>query len=292
MLRLLFVIPVLAGLTFVLIPAQAVALIFNLASRRTIPVFYHRKVCALLGIRVHVKGAPMHDHPLLVVANHSSWLDIPIITSILSVVFVAKSEVASWPLVGLLAKLQRSVFVERNRRHKTGETNARIARSLAEGDAVVLFGEGTSSDGNRVLPFRSALVGAAREALASLEGRRPLFIQPLSIAYVGLHGLPLGRQHRPVAAWFGEMALFPHLMNVIRRGALDVVVTWGEPIAYAADIDRKAIAQSLQQTVRRLTAQALREGPLPVARPALTGDVRGKAAEEGQDGEARALTTT
>jgi 1-acyl-sn-glycerol-3-phosphate acyltransferase len=195
---------------------------------------------------------------MLVVANHTSWLDIPVITSVAPVVFVAKSEVASWPLVGLLAKLQRSIFVERRRRHKTGETNARIAQYLADGDTVVLFGEGTSSDGNRVLPFRSALVGAARDALETLDHGQRVFIQPLSVAYTRLQGLPMGRQHRPAASWYGEEPLFPHLMSVIKHGAFDVVVTWGEPVIYEPEADRKEIARSLQATVRRLTIAALR----------------------------------
>src|ERR1044071_4485314 len=81
------------------------------------------------------------------------------------VVFVAKSEIARWPFFGLLAKLQRTVFVERDKRHKTGEVNAQIGQRLAEGDPVLLFGEGTAGDGNRVMPFRTALIGAARDAI-------------------------------------------------------------------------------------------------------------------------------
>lgn len=272
MLRATFIIAALAVITAALIPVQAVALALNLPLQRTIPPFYHRMVCALLGVRVRVLGRPMQGHPLLIVANHTSWLDIPVVTSILCVCFVAKSEVASWPLVGLLAKLQRSVFVERNRRQKTGETNAEIARRLAGGDAVVLFGEGTSSDGNRVLPFRSALVGAVRDVVVSIERGRQVFIQPLSIAYTSFQGLPMGRQHRPVAAWYGEVHLFPHLMRIIRAGAIDVVVTWGDPIAYAAGADRKLIAKSLQATVRRLTAAALR-GRLAEPSPAGEGAI-------------------
>jgi 1-acyl-sn-glycerol-3-phosphate acyltransferase len=149
--------------------------------------------------------------------------------------------------------------VERERRHKTSETIAEIARRLRQGDPVVLFGEGTSSDGNRVLPFRSALVGAARDVLEAIEHGRKVFIQPLSIAYSGIQGLPMGRQHRPVAAWYGEMPMLPHLLGVIRARALDVVVTWGDPIAYDVSADRKTIARSLRTTVRHLTAAALRD---------------------------------
>jgi lyso-ornithine lipid O-acyltransferase len=263
MLRIPFVIVGIVVLTLVVAPLQALALLLKLPLRRSIPVFYHRWFCAILGIRVKVVGTPMRGHPLLIVANHTSWLDIPIVTSVMSVVFVAKSEVASWPIIGWLAKLQRSVFVERARRHKTHEVNAEIASRLAEGDPVVLFGEGTSSDGNRVLPFRSALVGAARNAVLEVEHGRQVFIQPLSIAYTTFHGLPMGRQHRPIAAWYGDVDMFTHLMGIIRRGVIDVVVTFGEAIAYDAEANRKAIALSLHSTVRKLTTAALRGRPVP-----------------------------
>src|SRR5882757_3685560 len=223
MLRLGYVFAAMAAITALLLPFQWLAVKLGLPLRRRIPGLFHRMMCAILGVRVRVIGRRMPEHPLLVVANHTSWLDIPVITAVAPVVFVAKQEVAGWPLVGLLARLQRSVFVDRARRHKTHRVNAEIAQRLAEGDPVVLFGEGTSSDGNRVLPFRSALVGAAREALADQSSR--VWIQPLSIAYTGLLGFPLGRQHRPLVAWYGDFELAPHFVGMIRRGGVDVTVT-------------------------------------------------------------------
>jgi lyso-ornithine lipid O-acyltransferase len=245
-----------------LIPLQWISIVLRAPTRRLIPVGYHRAVCALLGIRIRVIGQRTRAQPLLLVANHSSWLDVPVITAVAPVVFVAKREVASWPLLGLLAKLQRSVFVDRERRHKTLEVNAQIAQRLAAGDPVVLFGEGTSSDGNRVLPFRTALIGAAQDALAAATPGGGVMIQPLSIAYVGLDGLPLGRQHRPLAAWYGDMDFVSHFRGLLRHGALDVVVSWGEPIPYLAGSDRKAVARSLESRVRELTIAA-RRGDLP-----------------------------
>src|SRR5262249_13831202 len=150
------------------------------------------------------------------------WLDITVITAVAPVVFVAKSEGASWPLFGLLAKLQRSGFVDRTRRHKTADATAQIAQRLAGGDPVRLVGEGTSSDGNRVLPFRTALIGAARDALADAQHVNRIWLQPMSIAYSGLLGLPLGRQHRPLIAWYGDFKMIPHLIGVMRRGGVDV----------------------------------------------------------------------
>jgi 1-acyl-sn-glycerol-3-phosphate acyltransferase len=258
MIRIVLVSAAIATITVALIPLQWLSIALRLPTRRSIPTAYHRVICALLGVRIATVGARHSAHPLLVVANHSSWLDIAVITAVAPVVFVAKREVATWPLFGLLARLQRTVFVDRTRRQTTGEVNAEIADRLNEGDPVLLFGEGTSSDGNRVLPFRTALIGAARDVLDKAEHVDCVFVQPLSIAYTGLHGLPLGRRHRPTVSWYGAMDLLPHLGHIMRKGAVDVVVTWGEPVAYARQADRKAIARTLETAVRRMTVATLR----------------------------------
>jgi lyso-ornithine lipid O-acyltransferase len=258
MLRVVLVGTAIAVVTFALIPVQWIAVTFGLPAQRRIPVLYHRIVCRLLDVHVTVVGNRVDERPLLIVSNHVSWLDISVISSVTPVIFVAKQEVAGWPLFGLLAKLQRSVFVDRNRRHRTPDVNAEIAQRMSDGEPVLLFGEGTSSDGNRVLPFRTALIGAARDAVAAAEHVRKVWIQPLSIAYTGMHGFPLGRQHRPVVAWYGDFALGPHLIGVLRRGAIDVVLTWGEPVVFEEASDRKAVARALEADVRRHTALALR----------------------------------
>ncbi len=261
MLRVAVVGSLLGLVTATLIPLQWLSVALRLPTRRMIPIVYHRIVCALIGLRIHVVGSKINKHPLLVTANHSSWLDIPVISAMTPAVFVAKQEIASWPLFGLLAKLQRSVFVDRTRRHKTADVNAEIAQRLAEGDPVILFGEGTASDGNRILPFRSALIGAARDALANAEHTGQVFIQPLSLAYTRLQGVPMGRQFRPVTAWHGGVRLGPHFIEVLRQGGIDVTASWGEPIAYDGEIDRKAVAKELETSVRRLTVAALRGSP-------------------------------
>src|SRR5689334_5138481 len=137
--RLLLVVPAFVIFTLTLIPVQWLALRLNLPLRRTLPNFYHRVVCRIVGINIRVVGERVDEKPLMIVSNHVSWLDITVITALAPVIFVAKSEVATWPLFGLLAKLQRSVFVDRNRRLKTAEATAEIAQRLSGGDPVVLF---------------------------------------------------------------------------------------------------------------------------------------------------------
>ena len=170
----------------------------------------------MFGLRIEVNGRLARDAPVLVLANHVSWLDISVIGSLGPLSFVAKSEVERWPVVGLFARLQRTVFIDRARRAHTAEVNATVARRLAGGDIIVLFPEGTSSDGNRVLPFRSSLVGAARAAL-SASGAGTIQLQPLAITYTRRNGLPLTRRDRPEIAWYGDMDLAPHLAALIRR---------------------------------------------------------------------------
>lgn len=246
----------------VAMPVQWLSLKLNLGLLRWVPLWFHRAALRILDVRVTVKGAPAKQaRPLLFVSNHNSWLDIPVLGSITPIAFVAKSEIAGWPLFGTFARLQRSIFVDRTRRHGTGEVNRTIASRLAGGDPVVLFGEGTSSDGNRVLPFRSALLGGLREAMEE-EGRG--FVQPVSIAYHSFHGIPMGRQHREVAAWYGDLDLVPHLLRVVREGAIDVVVSFGPVLEVAHADDRKALSRRLEQSVRRLNALALAGRPDPV----------------------------
>jgi lyso-ornithine lipid O-acyltransferase len=258
MLRMAFSLGVITMVTLALIPVQWLAVRLESPLRRRIPTFYHRIVCRVLGIRITEIGRRMAEHPLLIVSNHTSWLDISVITAVAPVVFVAKSEVANWPVFGLFARLQRSVFVDRNRRHKTADVNSEIGRRLVGGDPVVLFGEGTSSDGNRVLAFRTALIGAARDALAEAEHAGRVWIQPLSVAYTGLLGLPLDRHVRPRIAWYGDTAMWPHFSWLVAHSAVDVIVTWGEPFAYDEASDRKTVARQMEQAVRRLTVAALR----------------------------------
>lgn len=215
---------------------------------------YYRVLRAILRIRVRVSGAPLSGRAVLYVSNHVSWADIIVIGSLSPVAFVAKREVARWPLVGITARMQRTVFVDRTRRHQAADAVKDIVARLAGGTSVVLFAEGTSSDGNRVLPFRSALVGAVREAAA----QGGIVIQPMSICYTGQHGIPMGRQHRPLVAWYGDLDFLPHIRSLIARGVIDAAVSYGEPLETTADADRKAVAKTLKSQVRALTAAALR----------------------------------
>ncbi len=243
---------VLAALALtVLLPLHLIAVAIGGRSRMAVARLWQGFVCKLMGIRITVTGAPAAERPLLLLANHTSWLDIPILASVTPVSFIAKKEVATWPIVGFLAKAQRSVFVDRTRRHATGAHADEVAGRLSRGDIMVLFAEGTSSDGNQVLPFRSALVGAAQKAIG---GGGTATVQPVAIAYQRMLGIPLGRQHRPLVAWYGGADLLPHLRRVLSEGGIDVHVVFGSARCLGLGDDRKAVTQEAGQLVRRLVS--------------------------------------
>lgn len=263
MIRAIPVIFLLVVVALLLLPFQLAGILLNNRLQRIVPILFHRTACALIGVRITQVGERSREHPVLLLSNHASWLDISVLGAVAPVVFVAKSEVANWPVFGWLAKLQRTIFVERERRHKAGDAARAMGDRLLGGDVVVLFPEGTSSDGIRILPFRSALIGAVHHSIGDQIHHDRVTVQPVSIAYVRYGGVPVGRALRDKVAWYGETELVPHLMNMLASGAVDVTVSWGEAVGYGMKADRKQIARDAEAAVRRMTARALRSPTAP-----------------------------
>lgn len=241
----------------VLLPLQFVSWWFRLRTARLLPILFHRAAARIIGLRVRVIGVPSSDRPMLVLSNHVSWLDIIALGTVMPLSFVAKAEIAGWPVFGLMAKLQRSVFVDRNRKGDTSRVNTEIAERLKEGDPIVLFAESTTSDGNRILPFRSALVGAAQEAILSGGVGPHVCLQPVALAYNGSDGLPTGRMGRARIGWYGDMEMVPHLAGILRGGTLDVDVRFGAPVAFDEGSDRKGATKQAEDQVRAMLAEGL-----------------------------------
>jgi 1-acyl-sn-glycerol-3-phosphate acyltransferase len=257
--------------TLIGIPYQMLNVKLGLKAQRTFPWRYHRFMAKLFGIRITTIGTPLTGEGVLIVANHTSWLDIVIFSSLTPLSFVAKSEVATWPFFSTLANLQRTVFVERTRRQATGEARDQIRDRLLAGDTLVLFPEGTSNDGNLVLPFKSALMGATEARVDDGRGgSRAVRVQPVSTAYVGLYGIPLGRENRPLFAWYGDMELVPHLWESLLTGPLDVIVEFHPPMSVDEAGGRKALAARAEEIIRRGQTRKLAgfAGPTPAETPA------------------------
>lgn len=238
-----------AGLTLPLMPLQQIFLWTWPGMARRFPMHYHRMACRLLGIRVEVTGKPPVEGPLLIVSNHVSWLDILVLSSVAPVSFVAKKEVNGWPFFGTLARLQRTVFVDRERRHATGNSRDEMGERLKAGDILVLFPEGTSSDGRNILPFKSSFFGAAEIA--------GVLVQPVTLAYRGHRNLPMTRRILPSYAWYGSMELAPHLLGALAQGPIEVAVVCHTPLSLSGERTRKALARHAEGEVRRGLSRAL-----------------------------------
>jgi 1-acyl-sn-glycerol-3-phosphate acyltransferase len=249
--------------TMLLMPVQAIGLLLRQRWVTSFPRFYHRCCCRILGLRVRRIGEPATARPVLFAANHVSYLDITIFGSLIAGSFIAKREVARWPLFGWLAKLQRSVFIDRQVR-STAEQRDSIAGRLSAREALILFPEGTSGDGNRVLPFKSALFSVADHAASG-----SVAVQPVSIAYTRLDGMPIGRRFRPLFAWYGAMAMAPHLWRVLGLGTIEVVVEFHPATTLAACGSRKTLARYCEERVAGGLASALtgRRRPRPEPPP-------------------------
>lgn len=285
------------ALTLPLMPVQALLVRSGSKRARTFPHWYHRQVCRLLGIRLHIEGQVDPKRPVLLIANHSTWLDIPVLSAVAPLSFVAKREVSTWPFVSSLARLQRTVFVDRTRRTAVGQTAGEITQRLSAGDTIVLFAEGTSSDGNRVLPFMTSLFAAAKpaardaaEAEKAGAQEKQAVVQTLSAVYTHLHGIPVGRDGRPRIAWYGDMEMRSHAWELLKAGPLDVTIRISPPVPLTSFADRKELARHSEAQVREGVVRILRgrpsDEPVAVVAPETAQSaVRSRlAGQAGQDG--------
>ncbi len=226
------------GLALALAPARALRL--KAAARA--PVAVHRRLAFALGLGVERRGAPAAGPARLIVANHVSWLDIVALGALEPFTFVAKSDLAAGPLARAALALQGVILVDRRRRFALPKAVTRIAGALRRGESVVLFAEGTTGDGNRLLPLRSSL----------LQGAVGAAVQPVLLEYRRRAGLVVSRRERPGIAWYGDMTFWPHLGRLVREGDVACHVTFAAPLD-GAGRDRKALALACEAALRTLS---------------------------------------
>lgn len=222
---------------------QAVCLLLPGMSKVRFARFYWKIFTRLIGVKVRIVGHPISrksNRPVVFVSNHSSWVDIPVLGGVLDGCFVSKSDVARWPIIGTIARLGRTVFVSRSRSAIARERD--MMRSILKaGDNLILFPEGTSSDGSRVLPFRTSFFTLAEAETPEDAAQLPL-IQPISVVYDRLGGLPAGRAARPIFAWYGDMDIASHFWRLTQHIGLRATVLMHAPLDPARFADRKALA--------------------------------------------------
>lgn len=261
--RVLFFIFIFVPVMIVVIPLQALINALKLPFWNVLPRLFHRIGCFFLGLRVEVIGQPATGRPTLLVSNHISWTDIVAVGSVADVTFVAKREVGDWPFVGMMARLQKTIFVDRTRRSDAGRTAQEMGTHMAGGNAVLLFAEGQSDIGTHVLPFRSALVGAAQHAMIE-AGAKDVVIQPLTIAYTRLQGLPVSRNERSLIAWIKSKSVKQNIREILGGPVKDVTVAFGTPIPLGENDNRKQVTKAAEDQVRAMLVALNRGQKLPV----------------------------
>jgi lyso-ornithine lipid O-acyltransferase len=209
-----------------------------------IPMLWHQAVSRSLGVTSRMEGRP-ETGGVLYVANHLSWLDIPVLGSRIRGSFVAKAEVGTMGIVGHLADIQDTIYVQREQRTRAGEQASEIEQRLGQGDNIILFPEGTSNDGVHLLPFKSSLFSV-------VEGKalRDVRIQPVTLAYTRLNGLPLTRQRLLDIAWIGDMELAPHAFELMKLGRIEARILCHDPVRRTDFADRKALARHCHAVIR------------------------------------------
>jgi 1-acyl-sn-glycerol-3-phosphate acyltransferase len=236
-----------AATASLVLPAEFVLRSFAGRDKAHLPVLFHRGLARALGIRITSHGRPAggtwrHGAGVLYVANHVSWADVPVLGARIRAAFVAKAEVGGWGVVGWFATLARTVYVDRERRAKAGEQRDAIAERLARGESVILFPEGTNSDGVDVLPFKTPL-------FAMTTDHPDTIVQPVTIAYTRVNGMPVTRERLPDLAWIGETELVPHALAFMSLGRVRAELIFHPPVRAGDYADRKALARHCHSVI-------------------------------------------
>lgn len=223
-------------LTLALLPFQFIIVFFIKNYTYIIPYFYHKICLRIFGIKIKTFGKVSINSPILLISNHASYLDIIILGSLFKTSFIAKKEISKWPLLGILAKLQNTIFIDRRISSLRSQEN-QIIKHLNKKKNLVIFPEGTSSDGNRVLPFKSSLFNIFEKNLNS-----KILVQTITIVYKKINGIPMNRIERKNITWHSNMDLIPNIFNVLKKLSIEVEIIFNDEFLPSKEYDRKKIA--------------------------------------------------
>ncbi len=194
---------------------------------------YFKGLLFIFGIKIKTFGIPEKKRTIFV-SNHTSYLDILILGSNVEGLFVAKSEISTWPVINKLCKLANTIFISRRKIFSTKEQIGIINSKLKNGFNIILFPEGTSNDGNKVLPFKSSLF-----SITERPENKNFCVQPISITYSRLDGIPLNRMFKPFFAWYGNMDLLPHAWKFLGMGNCEIKLHYHKSLKFDEFSSRK-----------------------------------------------------
>ncbi len=250
------------ALTAILFVLYLMAMALGTRAAVAVRRLWCRGTAAILGVRVTWSGRLFTDCPTLYVANHVSYLDILALGAWSDGTFIAKSEIAGWPLFGTLGRLTRTLFIRRHWRSALIQRNALAAR-MRNGESFILFGEGTSSNGLAVRPIKTSLLSVAEPWILDC----PIAVQPVTLAYTRLaDGTPIGSRNCDLYAWHADAEFVPHLWGALKDGGVEIHVVAGNPVLSWSVKSRKVLGRDLRRQLSGdLTKARLDAGAEPLA---------------------------
>lgn len=232
----------LLGLVLLLFPPVLVLWMLTLEKLRArLVCWFHTCMRLICGIKLTVEGDISRARPLMIVSNHTSYLDIFILGSVMPLSFTPKREIRSWPVIGFFCVLADCVFIERKPAHMQ-EAKAEMEEKLRAGKVLTLFPEGTTGDGFNVMPFKSGFLQVVEDY--------KLPLQPVSLAYTHIGDQPLSATTRELVAWIGEASLITHLMRLLSFASISVTARFYPVQVMAEEDDRKTLAKAAEEAIR------------------------------------------
>jgi len=236
-----------ALISLIVVPVQSLVLVFDKGpGSYIIPQQWHKALCFIFGIKIKYVGKPHTDGQTIFVSNHMSYLDILVLGTVLRASFVAKKDVASWPVFGFLSKLQQTAFISRSHVDARKEKNA-LDTMISDKKSLIIFPEGTSTDGREVIPFKSSLF-----SIALRNEQSNIMIQPITLAMhqVDKHEITKQDDH-DLYAWHINMTtpLGEHLWRFARSKGAEIHIHFHTPVDANEYSDRKILAKLCHEAV-------------------------------------------
>ncbi|ALG68349.1 lysophospholipid acyltransferase family protein [Beggiatoa leptomitoformis] len=230
---------------------QTLFLFFRFKNKLWLPMIFHRGCCRILGFHIQVTGELTEQKTVLFVSNHISYVDVIILGGVLSGSFVAKAEVAKWPLLGGLAKLQDTLFIERVSLQVKNHLSL-MQNALNTQRNLILFPEGTSGNGNHVLPFKSALF-----RVVETESDNAPLVQPVTVAYTHCDNIVMTQALRDYYAWYDDTPLLTHFFRMAGMRSVSIQIMLHPAVKGSNFASRKALAEYCQLQVAQGLEKAL-----------------------------------
>ena len=230
------------------IPIQTFLNLTNTKYKRKFPLFFYKSVKAIIGLHIIKKNSDKSQdsnvsHGTLYVANHVSWFDIICLGSILNARFIAKKEVASMGIFGFLSTLSNTVYIDNENKNRVVEYNKFINEKLKDGENFIIFPEGTTSDGNGVIKFKSSLLQCAIDDTNSIK------VRPISICYSHKNNIKMGIYERRFVSWVGDTNMVQAMKNFLLTGPVTVTILIHSPVSDEFFNSRKTITKYCQETI-------------------------------------------